>query len=226
MKTSPSRTLRALTLIELLVLLFLLVLLGVFFFPAFQGAYVQSQRYQCMDNLKRIGLAFRVWEGDNNDQLPMQVSITNGGTQEFIQSGKVVHHFLVLSNTLEQLYGTNGPPFTPKILRCPADSRTQPRNDSLGDLSNENISYFIGVDALETNAQMFLIGDRNSTNGTTVKNGLLTLTTNQSAGWTRKIHNRQGNIGMADACVQQFSTSGLRAAIQHTGVATNRLAMP
>ena len=94
------------------------------------------------------------------------------------------------------------------------------------DFSNANISYFVGVDAWDIYPQMFLSGDRNITNGAAVKNSLLVLTTNELAGWTGKIHNRTGNILMADASVQLWATPSLRLAIQYTGVATNRLAVP
>jgi len=73
---------------------------------------------------------------------------------------------------------------------------------------------------------MFLSGDRNITNGTAIKNGILELTTNQPAGWPPELHVVQGNIAVADGRVQQLSSSRLREAIGLTGAATNRLAMP
>ncbi|HET7625369.1 MAG TPA: hypothetical protein VFM25_08890 [Verrucomicrobiae bacterium] len=57
------------------------------------------------------------------------------------------------------------------------------------------------------------------------RKGLLTLTTNQMAGWTREIHEQAGNILMVDGSVQQLSISGLRTALENTGIATNRLAL-
>ena len=88
------------------------------------------------------------------------------------------------------------------------------------------MSFFYGIDATETNAQMMLSGDRNITNRTSVRNGLLELTTNSVAGWTAEIHNKVGNIVLSDGSVQQVSSVGLRNATTHTGVATNRLQMP
>jgi len=93
-------------------------------------------------------------------------------------------------------------------------------------MSNSNLSYFVGVDAEETNPQTLLSGDRNITNGTSAKNGVLDLTTNRPSGWTAEMHNKIGNIALADGSVQQLSTLNLRATVENTGVATNRLQMP
>jgi prepilin-type processing-associated H-X9-DG protein len=74
--------------------------------------------------------------------------------------------------------------------------------------------------------QAILSGDRNLTNNTSIRNGILTLTTNRPAGWTAEIHNKVGNLLLADGSVQQVSSTGLRTAIVNTSAFTNRLLMP
>jgi hypothetical protein len=91
---------------------------------------------------------------------------------------------------------------------------------------NSNVSYFIGIDAEDVLPQRFLTGDRNITNGTAPKNGILELTTNQPAGWTGEMHVMQGNVGLADGSVQMFNSSALRTALEQTGTNNTRLAMP
>ncbi len=91
---------------------------------------------------------------------------------------------------------------------------------------NVNISYFVGVDATPTNLTMFLVGDRNITNGFPIKNGVLELKTNQPVGWTAEMHNLAGNIGLADGSVQQVTSQGLRDLLKNTEEETTRLAMP
>ena len=74
---------------------------------------------------------------------------------------------------------------------------------------------------------MLLAGDRNTTNGSLTANGLLLLTTNSAPDWTRELHERKGNVALADGSVQTFTTPQLRTAIRNMGgFGTNRLAIP
>jgi prepilin-type processing-associated H-X9-DG protein len=205
---------QGLTLIEIFVILAVIAALAAVLIPALHVAKVRAQRITCDGNLKGVGLAYRVWEGDHTNLYPMQVSSTNGGTMEFITGTNAWRHFQVMSNELS----------TPKVLICPADDRSSATN--FGCLNNSNLSYFVGIDANETNPQLILSGDRNITNGTLVKNGVLDLTTNKAAGWTAELHNGVGNIGLADGSVQQVNILGLRNTVAYTGLATNRLQMP
>jgi hypothetical protein len=93
-------------------------------------------------------------------------------------------------------------------------------------LRNSNISFFVGVDASETNPQLILSGDRNITNGTPIKNGILEVSSNQPAGWAAEMHNKVGNVALSDGSLQQISSTGLRSAIENSGGFTNRLQMP
>jgi competence protein ComGC len=208
---------RGLTLIELFVILAVIAALAALLIPALIRAKATAQRISCVSCLKQIGLGTRVWEGDHTNLYPMQVSSTNGGTMDFITGPNAFRHFQVMSNELS----------TPWVLICSAESdRIRARATNFDFLSNSNVSYFVGIDANETNPQMILSGDRNITNGTAVKNGLLDLTTNKDAGWTAELHKGVGNFGLSDGSVQQVSITGLRVSVANTGLATNRLQMP
>jgi hypothetical protein len=93
-------------------------------------------------------------------------------------------------------------------------------------LRNTNVSYFVGLDATNTAPSAFLSGDYNLTNAAGLKAGVLLANTNDPSGWTHLLHDRCGNIGLADGSVQQLSTTRLREAIANTGFQTNRLLMP
>jgi prepilin-type processing-associated H-X9-DG protein len=134
-----------------------------------------------------------------------------------ILAGDVFPAFQIMSNELN----------APIILVCPEDSVRVPAKSFATNFDDSKISYFVGLDASDSMPQMFLDGDRNlSTNGVPVRHCTLELTTNQITGWTREIHNNQGSLGMADGSVQGFSSHALNEALQNTGVATNRLAIP
>lgn len=147
----------------------------------------------------------------------MSVSETNGGTMEFAPGPDEWRHFQLMSNELN----------TPKVLICPTDwasARAWATNFSM--LENSNLSYFIGPDVSETDPQGLLSGDRNITNGTPIRNGILELTTNTPASWTAEMHNKVGNILLSDGSVQQITWFGLRTAVANTSNFTNRLQMP
>jgi prepilin-type processing-associated H-X9-DG protein len=207
------------TLIEVLMVLAALMILAAIFLPVVLQPrhHYGGIRIQCVNNLKQVGLATRVWEGDNNDKYPTAVSVTNGGAMELMTGPNAWKNFQVMSNELS----------TPKVLFCPAETdRDRFIGTNFTFLNNSNLSFFVGVDAAETNVNSILSGDHNLTNGASVKNGLLMLTAGQPIGWTKDMHNQVGNILLADGSVQQVSNTGLKSAVASTGVATNVLNMP
>lgn len=206
-------------LLELLIVIVVLALIGAFVvIPRMRSMrQIKSPRINCVNNLKQVGLSFLFWAADNNDKYPMQISVTNGGTMESASIGITFPTFQVMSNELS----------TPKRLACPADANRISATNFTTDFNNSKVSYFVGLDAGKTNATMLLSGDRNLTsNEIPVGSGLLTLTTKSRATWTAQIHNKAGNIGLADGSVQQLTSAKLREALQNSGVATNRLVLP
>src|ERR1035437_4166973 len=207
----------AMTLFEVGVVIAIVMILVVVFLPRFARSPEHSSRINCVNNLKLIGLAYRIWGGDNNDKYPMQVSTTNGGTMELMADGKNAwRNYLVMSNELN----------TPKILFCPADSERVGATNFSSNLKDK-ISYFFGVDADQKDPQMLLSGDDNfAISGIPVKSGLLEISSNTPIAWTSARHKFAGNIGLADGSVQATTSKGLRDYLQQTGLATNRLAIP
>jgi len=230
LRTSNQRN-RALTLTEALVVIGVLAIVVALLLPGLAAAKRGPQKINCVSNLKQIGIAYRLWEGDNNFKYPMAVSVTNGGAMELIATGNVAACFQVMSNELS----------TPKVLLCPEDIR-RVRATNFSTLNSSNISYFVGLDADPSRPQMFLSGDDNfAINGVPVKSGLLKLSMNIPVAWASGRHRHVaynshfwvparyqffGNLGMADGCVQQVTTDFLQKALQQTGVATNRLVLP
>ena len=215
MKTSSGRfSNQGFTLVGLIIIVAVLAILAAMLLPALASAKRKAKRINCVNNLKQAGLAFRLWEGDNGDKYPMAVSTNKNGTMEYAEDGNAFRHFQVMSNELN----------TPKILVCPADDRTAAA--SFAKLKNQNVSYFVGLDAEETRPQMLLTGDRNITNGMAPVRSVLELQSEIPAGWTEDLHNGQGNVGLSDGSVQQVTIDGLRRAIKYSGDATNRIALP
>ena len=205
------------TLIELLVIIAIIAILVGVILPQLARPRLHGCGVSCVNNLKQIGLSVRIWANDNGDRYPMQVSTNEGGTLEWRDGPNAFRHFQTMSNELS----------TPKVLLCPQDlERTLPATNFVTDLNNKKLSYFVGLDATETNPPAFLSGDRNITNGFLSRRGTLFLSTNQRVGWSQQIHSNVGNICLADGSVQQPTSFGLRRALRDTGMATNRLAIP
>ncbi len=197
------------TLVALLVIIAIIAVLAAMLLPALASAKRKAQRINCVNNLKQLGLAYRIWEGDNGDKYPMAVFTVKSGTDTF-------RYFQVMSNELS----------TPRILARPADTRVAAAR--FDRLNNQNISYFVGLDAKDSRPQMFLSGDRNITGPAEPENGILKLVPGGPVSWTEEIHVNQGNLGLTDGSVWQYSNSQLREALKKSGDTTDtwRLALP
>src|SRR5580765_4044741 len=113
-RRSSETKAQAFTLLELLIVIALLIVLAALLFPTLRHARPSPNRFgiQCVNNLRQVGLAFRVWQSDHDEKFPMQVSVTNGGAMEFVGGPEMFRCFEVMSNEL----------CTPKILYCPRES--------------------------------------------------------------------------------------------------------
>jgi prepilin-type N-terminal cleavage/methylation domain-containing protein len=146
--------------------------------------------------------------------------------------------FVVMSNEL------NNPKVItcPSDGRTQADDFSVTSAGGLANNANQNrkVSYFIGKDCDETFPAMILSGDRNvcidaaalaigpnsvygysyidpDGTGWAVSIPTNNIVTTGGVGWSPKMHNGQGNIGLSDGSVQQASTPGFKTYANRSG---------
>jgi type II secretory pathway pseudopilin PulG len=85
MKQKTHRDLSAFTLVEVIVLIVIIGLLAVVFLPTMANRSLgRPHSINCVDNLKEIGEAYRLWANDNGDLWPFQQTISNGGWADLL----------------------------------------------------------------------------------------------------------------------------------------------
>jgi hypothetical protein len=199
------------TRLELVVVV--LTLCVMFLLVALSGAVpaqrAQSARMRCVDNLKELGTAYRLWGNDNGDHYPAAVAVRKGGWADYMGRPDAAAFAWTNYIILE-----DGRTNMSELLVCPTDER-QP---ATGIPALTNISYFIGANADDTYPQSLLGGDRNLGPGAVPKDDYGYSPADGKGSnvfirgpvcWSLKMHHASGNVLLGDGSVQQMSSGNL-----------------
>jgi prepilin-type N-terminal cleavage/methylation domain-containing protein/prepilin-type processing-associated H-X9-DG protein len=196
-----NRRRTGLTFVELLVVLAVISVLFALLYPTSRGCKEKGPVTACVNNLKQVALSEIVWANDHEptNVFFAQRSTNAGGFRELLLPGSLPHFYRALSNEL----------VNPRILTCPSDSR-KPTED-FASLTTNHLSYFVNMDVRsEAEITTALHGDRHITFNPAARGQVVTLTTNLSLGWTRRVgHGNIGNIAFADGSVAKSTDRDL-----------------
>jgi len=219
---------RGFTRVELLVVIAAMILLAIVatlrssrpVVTASDGDTLRSQQITCENNLKQLGTAYRIWANDNGDRYPFTVPVGGGGWSNLLSTVNAGPYcwtnFLLMAAEI----GSS------RVVACPDDTR-QPAPGFGAFSNNTTLSYFVGVQASDSNPTSILSGDRNlgqgkrpdSKFGFSPEDGNGNdVIVNGPVSWSQKIHSKgnrdgAGYVLLGDGSVQSTTSAALNTNI-------------
>jgi prepilin-type processing-associated H-X9-DG protein len=181
-----------------LLVIAIIALLAAALFPAIARAKAKAKRIVCVGNLRQVGLAFHSFAHDHGNRFPMDAS--NSG--DFREPSTTSHldfaarHFRPLAAEL----------VTPKLLICATDTRRAAANFTT--MRDENLSYFVALDAVFGRPNSLLAGDRNVAAFKPGLDARYRLDTSRPLSWTAELHQFSGNLLFGDGHVTSSANHG------------------
>lgn len=206
MKFQPGR--QAFTLVEMLVVIAIIGILAALLLPVLARGAERAKRVYCVNNLRQIGIATRIFANEHNDKLPL-----SGGdsTNAIWAAGKYLHYGRLIPNELDK---------NAKVFFCPtATFYLADSTNGLDNVGRSNrvaySSYFQrgprqgGPSQLERAGQRALISDYETAGGL------------PPPVWLNRNHVTGKNVLRADGSVSFVKGGEDSEAVNHGGDSAN-----
>ncbi len=233
MKHTASFRRAAFTLIELLVVIAIIAILASLLLPALAKSKQKAKEIECVNLLHQGGIALRLWANDQDGGFPWNVLVQDGGSATTVASlnysgppaSTAAMKALEYNDWADNFRACSNELVTPKVLVCPLDKDKTVAESWVLLAGFDNVSFFFGTTAKETEPQGLLMGDGHVTGG---GGGLDPFWNNFvaasiDANWDASIR-KQGNIALADGSARSVTSPQLQeqiAAALQSGSATN-----
>lgn len=186
-----------------------------------------SERAGCMNNLRRIGTAVRLWAGNHEDRVPWLTPLAEGGS--LLPSPKALNAYEEWATLTNELV-------TPRRLVCPADVDAKIADEWFGPkgfLTNPNygpnaLSYLVGLHALPDRPRALISADLNVSGstwpaacgvvGANNARALRLTPVDPNISWTSRVHAQIGHLLLNDGSVLLTDSSSLRTTLAEAPV--------
>jgi prepilin-type N-terminal cleavage/methylation domain-containing protein/prepilin-type processing-associated H-X9-DG protein len=190
----------AFTLIELLVVIAIIAILAAILLPVLSNSKRKARMAQDVSQLHQFGRAANMWANENEGKYPWKVDVNDGGSMDATEWAQ---HLRVMEKEIVNL----------NILVCPFDKERKPAPDWASLAGFDNVSYFLGMNAVQSRLTL-LSGDAAFIGG----GGGVDPFWNSAAGssidatW-ENMHGGRGNVVLSDGSVHSWTSRQLREQI-------------